>query len=267
MQVLIPHHAVWEPNAAFATDFHIRLRRPRETGSVQISITSQDDYGSDIPLNVPPRVRVTWHPRNFAGVQRIKKTWEESEVKAANTLPRNVNPQSPSTQRKSSSLPRYQQPVYLGIEKMLQERTVSPRNQDHSNQTEGSRYGDKRMPEQDKRWNVVTSPTYNNQAPSDMKVSSDEELPQWAKGLGDQYDYDDVVVVWGNPRRLLFKVLCVPFLKKRRENRANPSGVTKERLTLTTMCECFISETSRESSVLPLYLQTAKHIFLHGILF
>jgi len=195
MQVLIPHHAVWEPNAAFATDFHIRLRRPRETGSVQISITSQDDYGSDIPLNVPPRVRVTWHPRNFAGVQRIKKTWEESEVKAANTLPRNVNPQSPSTQRKSSSLPRYQQPVYLGIEKMLQERTVSPRNQDHSNQTEGSRYGDKRMPEQDKRWNVVTSPTYNNQAPSDMKVSSDEELPQWAKGLGDQYDYDDVVVV------------------------------------------------------------------------
>ncbi|CAK8694083.1 unnamed protein product [Clavelina lepadiformis] len=214
-EVEIPTQAIWESNTALATDFNIELERPYEDALLQVSFTSKDDYGSDIPLNVPPRVRISWRPKDIAGVQRIRKTWEMTEAQRganeASTLPR--NPHSP-THKKSGSLPRYQQPTYLGIEKMLQDRpqskpqdTMSPKPQGRISPQPQSRfsprlqgrvsprfqghlssrpnYADKPTVVQDKNWNVVNSPTSN----------VDEELPKWAKGYGDAFDYEDVVVV------------------------------------------------------------------------
>nr|XP_002125456.1 uncharacterized protein LOC100175484 [Ciona intestinalis] len=191
-EVTIPAQAVWESNVAFATDFHVHMRRPYEDASVQIAISSKDEHGSDIPLIVPSRVHVSWHPKDVAGVQRIRKTWEASEEKAQ-TIPRQYDP---SAARKTTSLPRYQQPKYQSLEKLLQGR-VSPRapepqlNGIHPapTATTSSRYGGKPLPVQDKNWNVVTSPR------DVTETSEDQNLPQWAKGLGDQFDYDDVVVV------------------------------------------------------------------------
>ena len=187
---------MWASNAAFATDFQLHLKRPHENTAVQVSITSKDDYDSDIPLSVPPRVHISWHPKDVAGVQRIRKTWESE----SHTLPRTPSGHLSRTS-KSSSLPRYQQPTYQGIDRMLGERRSArlqngtphfPSNRtstlprDLRSSYSGS-YSSKPASIQDKNWNVVSPPP--NSTPKD------ETLPPWAKGYGDQFDYDDVVVV------------------------------------------------------------------------
>ena len=203
LQVIIPPDAIWASNAAFATDFHLQLNRPNESAAIQVSITSKDDYGSDIPLSVPPRVHIAWKPKDIAGVQRIRKTWEQNDSR---TLPWS---QASSFNRssKSSSLPRHQQPVYKNIDRMLDDRrsgrfengfaqptanrsSTLPKEL-RSSYSGSSPYTSKSVADQDKNWNVVsplpTSP--------DTKTKVEEDLPQWAKGYGDQYDYDDVLVV------------------------------------------------------------------------
>ena len=196
LQVIIPPDAMWASNAAFATDFQLYLKRPHENTAVQVSITSKDNYDSDIPLSVPPRVHISWQPKDVAGVQRIRKTWESE----SHSLPRTPSGYLNRTS-KSSSLPRYHQPSYQGLDRMLEERHSAklPNGSSHfsSNQsstlTRGLRssysgsFSSKPASIQDKNWNVVS--------PTAIKDSKEESLPQWAKGYGDQFDYDDVVVV------------------------------------------------------------------------
>lgn len=169
---------------------------------LKVAITSHDEHGSEIPLSVPPRVRVTWQPSDVIGVQRIRKAWELNEEKI-NSLPRQST--SSVVNKKSKSLPRFQQPVYQGIEDVLRER-VSPRVRGNT------------TPVQDHNWNnIVTSPipynatnnkhtnnvAFHTHVENDRNIaaykqhggSEDSDLPTWAKGLGDQYDNDDVMVV------------------------------------------------------------------------
>lgn len=197
-KVVIPSEAVWASNAAFATDFQLHLQRPHENAAVQVSITSKDDYDSDIPLSVSPRIRVTWQPKDFAGVQCIRRTWEQNET---GTLSRTPSSSNVNYSSRTNSLSRNHHPSYFGGNRTQDERHSRIENGFSSRQTSTlprdvkpgytspSVYtSSKPVSVQDKNWNVV-SPTSKN------RVNEDDNLPQWAKGYGDEYDYDDVLVV------------------------------------------------------------------------
>ena len=68
LKVLIPSEAIWEPNAAFATDFNIEMARMSvEQCKLNVQITAQDEEGGDTPLNISQHVHVKWQPNYKAG--------------------------------------------------------------------------------------------------------------------------------------------------------------------------------------------------------
>lgn len=191
-KVVIPAYAIWEPNAAFATDFQLQLTRMNVEGKLNVTITSQDDEGGDLPLDVSSHVHVRWRPNMKSGVRDMRRKWEES---GGDKLPG------------SSALPRafhkFQQPKYQNIDNLLKYRTAAPPTTSSKTLPSSSSH--------DKEWNVIggVSPSPDLVAAAIAADEDDKEeeekqsatlpssLPIWARnGLNeDDFNYDDVVVV------------------------------------------------------------------------
>jgi len=190
-KVLIPSEAIWEPNAAFATDFNIEMARMSvEQCKLNVQITAQDEEGGDTPLNISQHVHVKWQPNYKAGVASMRKKWEESnKLYGSSTLPRGFK-------SANQSAPKFKQPGYQDLDRLLS----------------GGFGGAKTSRVSMKNWdNVVTSPTsprnrdhvVNGSVDSGRSEEGSERrmggtLPAWARNgavVDDDLNYDDVVVV------------------------------------------------------------------------
>ena len=184
LQIVIPSSVVWESNAAFATDFQIFLRRPIETASLQVAISSQDSLDNDVPLAIPHRIPVTWQPGDkIAGVQRIRDAWESSENHVRND--KNVH-------RTDLSLPieGFETKSYFqrsAFARLSRER-ISKSPSDLRSSSPRTVYVGTPAPVQDKNWNVVASPTA-----SESVQNSSSVLPLWANEAS--ADFGEIVVV------------------------------------------------------------------------
>lgn len=238
------------------------MLKANDSASVQISIMSQDDTGNDIPLSVPPRIRLTWQPHNVAGVTRLREAWEETSDGsmtsqrsswAARHGPQPFSAKYGNHGHKSVTMPRHVQPAYSKVESVVhkkmtkmqeieaqlkqeeqrrkweedRKRMIDERKPMHS--ATSSQSSDKKWSSssvssyQDSDWNVVRDPLVTRQPPNLVYNPPDdtqannvynsphedsetgnvyhdqyenvEPLPSWAQGLGDDFNYDDVVVV------------------------------------------------------------------------
>lgn len=257
-ELVIPPETIWTAGAAVVVDFKVRMLKANDSTSIQISIMSQDDTGNDIPLSVPPRIRLTWQPHNVAGVTRLREAWEETSDGsmtpqrsswAARHGPQPYSHSYGNFGHKSVTMPRHVQPAYSKVESVVQkkmtkmqeiEAQLKQEEQRRKWEEERKRMIDERKPThsatssqssekkwsgssvssyQDSDWNVVRDPlatrhptnnVYNdphedapvnnvytpaNNVYNDQHEDS-EHLPSWAQqGLGDDFNYDDVVVV------------------------------------------------------------------------
>lgn len=182
--------------------------KANETASIQISIMSQDEEGNEIPLSVPPRAHLIWQPKNVAGVTKLREAWESSSDGSISPQRRSwatrLGPQpylqqylNPS--HKSVSLPHYQQPASPKIDYGLKEKVGRLQEDEVANKeinqfsTNGlQKWHNTTVSSQDPNWNVVRDPSTQNEESYDHK---EKNLPDWAKGFGDDFDYDDVMVV------------------------------------------------------------------------
>ena len=177
--MIIPASAIWEPNAAFATDFQLQLTRMNVEAKLNVTITAQDDEGSDIPLNVSSRVHVKWQPNYGAGVRDMRRKWESKEVLNATKSLQRFRNKSSVYEMKSNSLNRFHQP-------QDDDRLIGLNN----NQSTYNSSSDVSK-EVREDWNVISS--------ASTTQSFNSDLPSWARNglssIEDDFNYDDVVVV------------------------------------------------------------------------
>lgn len=232
-EVVIPPEQIWSPGAMVVIDFKVQMLKANEDASVQISILSQDDEGNEIPLSVAPRAHLFWQPKNVAGVTRLREAWESSSEGSISPqrrswatrqgpqpyLHNNVKPS-----HKSVSLPRYQQPGYSKVETLVQKKRTRMQEVEEELRREEERM--KREEERAKReeerkaasanvaydqawnrvperptsqqggnWNIVQDPRPTAVEYNGGYEEPGQPLPDWAKGLGEDFNYDDVMVV------------------------------------------------------------------------
>ncbi|XP_039248709.2 uncharacterized protein LOC120326473 [Styela clava] len=231
-EVVIPPETIWAHGATVIVDFQVHMLKSNENASVQISIMSQDDGGNEIPLSVPPRAHLLWQPKNLAGVTKLREAWEvtgESEIQRKTWTtrqgPKPFTSNYNSLGHKSVTMPRHMQPNYAKVDTLVQrkmtrmqevEAELKREEQKMKWEEERKRRADERKDSamssshsdkyhigsgssassiQDTDWNVIKDPRATIPTINGAYDSNGEPLPEWAKGLGEDFNYDDVVVV------------------------------------------------------------------------